>query len=118
MRHLVYLCLAGALGCNGTSDRPDLVWGRKGVREGDFVRPRACVIDRTDRLWVVDFTARVQAFDLDGHHAGLTFVTPDYRKGRPSGLGLDRDGNLVVCDSHYSSLRVYDAEGRERRVIH
>jgi len=65
----------------------------------------------------VDFTARVQAFDLDGRHLGVTFRTPDFRNGRPSGLGLTRGGDLIVCDSHYHCLRVYDATGTELRTI-
>src|SRR5262245_66590412 len=101
---LLPLFAALLVGCDGGPPRPDLVWGKKGVRDGDFVRPRACAIDKQDRLWVVDFTARVQGFDLDGKHLGLTWSTPDYRKGRPSGLGIDRDGHLIVCDSHYSCL--------------
>src|SRR4051794_16275872 len=111
---LVVLCLAG---CGGASSRPDLVWGKKGVQNGDFVRPRAAVIDKQDRLWVVDFTARVQAFDLDGKHLGITWSMPDYRKGRPSGLALDRDGNLIVADSHYHCFRIYDGDGKETRVV-
>ncbi len=113
----ICVCLIVAAVCDGGASRPDLVWGKKGVRDGDLVRPRACVIDGRDRLWVVDFTARVQVYDLDGRHQGLTFSTPDYRKGRPSGLGLSRDGDVIVCDSHYGCLRFYDAEGRERRTI-
>jgi DNA-binding beta-propeller fold protein YncE len=105
-----------AAGCS-RSDRPERVWGKRGVQAGDFVRPRAAVIDRQDRLWVVDFTARVQAFDLDGKHLGVTFRTPDFRNGRPSGLGLDRDGKLIVCDSHYHCLRIYAADGTELRTI-
>jgi DNA-binding beta-propeller fold protein YncE len=113
---LLMLLAVFALGCS-RSDRPERVWGKRGVQDGDFVRPRAAVIDREDRLWVVDFTARVQAFDLDGNHLGVTFRTPDFRNGRPSGLGLDRDGHLIVCDSHYHCLRVYTPDGTERRCI-
>ncbi|HJZ54234.1 MAG TPA: NHL repeat-containing protein [Gemmataceae bacterium] len=110
------LSLVLALGCS-RGERPERVWGKRGVQDGDFVRPRAAVIDREDRLWVVDFTARIQAFDLDGNHLGVTFRTPDFRNGRPSGLGLDRDGRLIVCDSHYHCLRVYTADGTELRCI-
>jgi DNA-binding beta-propeller fold protein YncE len=110
---LITLCLVGC----ARVDRPDAVWGTRGVLDGQFVRPRAAIIDRHDRLWVVDFTARVQAFDLDGTHLGVTFRTPDFRNGRPSGLGLTREGELIVCDSHYHCLRVYGDDGTERRVI-
>lgn len=107
----IALC-ALAAGC-GPSSKPDLVWGRRGVLNGDVVRPRAAVIDHEDRLWIVDFTARIQAWDLDGNYIGPTFTTPDYRNGRPSGLGLTRDGKLIVCDSHYSCIRIYEADGTE-----
>src|SRR5205823_4816373 len=70
---LLALLLAAA-GC-GRPGAPERVWGRKGVQDGDLVRPRAAAIDRRDRLWVVDFTARIQAFDLDGQYLGVTFTT-------------------------------------------
>jgi DNA-binding beta-propeller fold protein YncE len=96
----------------GNGSVPELVWGKKGVQDGDFARPRAIAIDaKTGHLFVVDFTARVQMYDLDGHHLGLTFQTPDFRNGRPSGLSIDRDGNLLVADSHYHCVRVYDHAG-------
>jgi DNA-binding beta-propeller fold protein YncE len=114
---LLPLALLPLTGCGGTVSHADLVWGKKGVRDGCFVRPRAAVIDRHDRLYIVDFTARIQAFDLDGKHLGVTWTTPDYRDGRPSGLGLDRDGNIIVADSHYNCFRIYSAEGKELKRI-
>jgi sugar lactone lactonase YvrE len=117
VRLSVAVVLAALAGCGGPSERPDLLWGTKGVRDGCLVRPRAAVIDHNDRLFIVDFTARVQAFDLDGNYLGLTWTTPDYRDGRPSGLSLDRDGNLVVADSHYHCFRTYDRDGKETRCV-
>ena len=108
------LILAALAGCSGDPARPDLVWGRKGVRDGDLARPRACAIGPDDRLYIVDFTARIQVYDLDGKHLGLTWTTPDYRKGRPSGLGIDREGNLMVADSHYCCVRIYSPGGANR----
>lgn len=93
--------------------KPDLVWGKRGQMPGDVVRPRAVAIDPHDRLFLVDFTARIQAYDLDGRHLGATWTTPDFRNGRPSGLGVDRDGNLIVCDSHYHTVRIYTADGTQ-----
>ncbi|HVK12088.1 MAG TPA: 6-bladed beta-propeller, partial [Gemmataceae bacterium] len=114
-RSMLLLPLAAALAGCGPSSKPDLVWGRSGVLNGDVKRPRAAVIDGDDRLWIVDFTARVQAYSLDGEYLGPTFTTPDFRNGRPSGLGVTNDGKLIVCDSHYHCIRVYDKDGTELR---
>jgi DNA-binding beta-propeller fold protein YncE len=111
---LLPLLLAG---CGGPSAEPERLWGRRGVQGGDVVKPRAVAIDAHDRLYIVDFTARIQVFDRDGTYLGRTWTTPDYRNGRPSGLSIDRDGNLLVSDSHYQCLRVYSPEGVELRRI-
>gem|GEM_PF-966493 len=104
------------LGC-GPSERPEHLWGKRGVRNGEIVRPRAAVIDRNDRLYIVDYTARIQAYDLDGKYLDATWTTPDYRNGRPSGLGIALDGSLIVCDSHYHCLRFYSPDGTELRKV-
>jgi DNA-binding beta-propeller fold protein YncE len=104
-------------GCGGPHAAPELVWGQRGTQPGDFVRPRAAAIDAQDRLYIVDFTARIQVFDRDGKFLNLCWTTPDYRNGRPSGLSIDRDGNLLVSDSHYHCLRIYSPEGKELRKI-
>ena len=46
-------------------------------------------------------------------HTPSTFTTPDFRNGRPSGLGVTNDGKLIVCDSHYHCIRIYDKDGTE-----
>jgi len=103
-------------GC-GPRAEPETVYGKHGVNGGEFVRPRAVAIDAQDRIYIVDFTARIQVFDRDGKYLGLSWTTPDYRNGRPSGLSIDRDGNLLVSDSHYHCLRVYSPEGIELKKI-
>ncbi len=117
----LFTCLlAGALGllafaAGGPRAEPEVVWGKRGVQNGDLVRPRAIAIDAQDRLYVVDFTARIQVYDRDGNYLGRTWTTPDYRNGRPSGLSIDQDGNLLVSDSHYHCFRVYSPDGTELR---
>lgn len=106
--------VALAIGRSGGS--AERVWGRRGVLDGEFVRPRAATI-AGDRLYIVDFTARVQSYSLDGEHTGTTYTTPDFRNGRPSGLGTDNDGNLLVADSHYHTLRIYSPEGQELKTF-
>jgi DNA-binding beta-propeller fold protein YncE len=117
IRCLLLLGFLSLAGCADSSSQPDLVWGHRGVRDGDLARPRAIAIDAQDRLYIVDFTARIQVYDRDGNYLGPTWNTPDYRKGRPSGLSIDRDGNLLVSDSHYNCFRVYSPEGALLRTF-
>src|SRR6516164_3612712 len=116
---LVLLGVAAALlaGCSGARSRPNLVWGKRGVQGGAVVKPRAIAIDPADRLYIVDWTARIQVFDRDGKFLGKSWTPPDYRNGRPSGLSVDFQGNVVVSDSHYHCVRVYSPEGELLRTI-
>src|SRR5436309_7617100 len=107
------LLIVVAAGCDRPSEQPQVVWGHMGFRPGDVVRPRAIAIDREDRLYLVDMTARIQAYDADGKYLNVTWRTPDFRNGRPSGLSIDRDGHLIVSDSHYHCFRIYGADGTE-----
>lgn len=118
---LAVLVVGGVVGfgmrSRSGSAAPELVWGTRGVVDGKFNRPRAAAMDANGRLYIVDFTARIQAFDRDGRHLGLTLTTPDFRNGRPSGLGIDREGRLMVADSHYHCVRIYDEIGTEVKKL-
>ena len=113
-RPFLMLVISAAIvaGC-GPSSQPDAIWGSWGTNDGKFSKPRAAAIDKNDRLFIVDYSARIQVFDLSGKYIGPTWTTPDYRNGRPSGLSLDRDGNILVSDSHYNCFRIYSPEGKE-----
>jgi DNA-binding beta-propeller fold protein YncE len=113
---VLVICLSAA-GCGGARGAPERVWGERGVRGGDLVKPRAIAIDEDDRLYLVDWTARIQAFNTDGKYLGKTWTPPDFRNGRPSGLSIHPDGNLIVSDSHYSWVRIYSPEGLLLRSI-
>jgi len=105
-------------GCDGPRAAPERVYGRRGAQDGDIIKPRAIAIDSQDRVYLVDYTARIQVYNRDGEYLNShTWTTPDYRNGRPSGLSIDKDGNLLVSDSHYSCLRIYTPEGRELRKL-
>src|ERR1700681_3623212 len=114
---LLALLLPAVAGCFADPAQPEVVWGKHGVQDGDLARPRAIAIDAHDRLYIVDFTARIQVYDRDGNYLGKTWSTPDYRNGRPSGLGIDREGGLVFSDSHYHCIRIYSPDGKELRVL-
>jgi hypothetical protein len=113
-RAVLALALLFAAGC-GPHDDAELVFGQRGTQPGDFARPRAVAIDAEDRIYIVDFTARIQVFDRNGKFLNLCWTTPDYRNGRPSGLSIDRDDNLIVSDSHYHCFRIYSHDGKELR---
>jgi DNA-binding beta-propeller fold protein YncE len=115
IKRFVWLLLLA--GCGGARTQPDLVWGQSGVRDGDVVKPRAIAIDKDDRLYLVDWTARIQRFDTDGKHQGATWKPPDFANGRPSGLSIHPDGNLIVSDSHYSCIRIYSPDGALLRTL-
>ncbi|MBM3996757.1 MAG: hypothetical protein FJ303_21775 [Planctomycetes bacterium] len=104
-------------GCGGQGGVPELVWGTRGVQDGELVRPRAIAIGPDDRLYIVDWTARIQSFDRNGKHLGITWTTPDFRNGRPSGLSVDPQGNVIVSDSHYHCVRVYSSAGKLLQTI-
>ncbi|QEG34891.1 NHL repeat-containing protein [Bythopirellula goksoeyrii] len=113
--HCFLILLGLAVGCVPHGDRseaPDLVWGLRGISSGRFQKPRAIAVDDADRLYIVDMTARIQVFDVDGTYLH-GWHTPESANGRPSGLTIDRQGRLLVADTHYYQMLVYDSEGNE-----
>ena len=100
----------------GTSDSPafgdlEVVWGQHGGRPGCFKKPRAIAISRQDELYIVDKSARIQVFDRDGNYL-RGWKTPEWYYGKPTGLSFDRDGNLMVADTHYYRVLFYTPSGQ------
>ena len=83
-----------SVGCvpTGQGPLPDLVWGRRGMSEGRFLKPRAITIDDEDRLYIVDTTGRIQVFDTDGNFIRF-WSTPETANGRPTGLAIQASRN-------------------------
>ena len=104
------LTLLAGLSAHDPRGRLDLVWGKHGVMDGYLQKPRAIAIDSQDRLYLVDMTARIQVFSLDGQflHA---WRTPSSVNGNPSGLSIGLDGSLFVADTHYFQTLVYSPSG-------
>jgi sugar lactone lactonase YvrE len=107
-------------GCKQENDgqigRLDKVWGRHGIGDGKFQKPRAMAIDGDDRVYVVDMTARIQVFTTDGQFQ-RSWTTPEHYAGRPTGLSIARDGNLLVADTHYFRVLFYTPEGELVRTM-
>ena len=95
-----------------SADRPpDKVWGQLGAGNGQFSKPRAIAIDAKDQLYIVDMTARIQVFDVDGNFI-RSWQTPEQTNGRPTGLTISSiDGNLLVADTHYNRILTYTPTG-------
>ena len=107
---LALLLLPGCDHDESSIGRVEAVWGRLGNTDGRFQTPRAIAIDRDDQLYIVDKTARIQVFKTDGTFL-RSWSTPDHAHGKPTGLSFDRDGNLMVADTHYFQVLVYSPQG-------
>jgi DNA-binding beta-propeller fold protein YncE len=110
---LVAMVTAATGGCTAeaTAERqPEKVWGRLGAGKGQFSKPRAMAIDAADQLYIVDMTARIQVFDVEGNFI-RGWQTPEHTNGRPTGMTIAPDGNLLVADTHYYRVLTYTPYG-------
>ncbi|TWU56213.1 NHL repeat protein [Rubripirellula reticaptiva] len=114
------ISLAGTSGCVPVtdSDVPDLVWGRRGLSSGRFLKPRAITIDDADQLYIVDTTGRIQVFDTDGNFLRF-WETPKTANGRPTGMSFQPasaspsgQSRLLVADTHYYRMLAYTPDGK------
>jgi DNA-binding beta-propeller fold protein YncE len=92
------------------------------VIESGMVEPGSMAIDKENRLLYVSDVAldQVLVYDADsfkllrkigttGHNHELT--TPgDFAK--PTGVAVDADGNLYVCDTMNNRIEIFDADGK------
>ncbi len=88
-----------------------VIIGRRGTAPGEFNKPRSVVVDRRDNLYVVDMTGRVQKFSPDGVFL-LSWQMPETDLGKAKGLGLDKDGNIIVVEPHYQRLNHFTPQGK------
>ncbi len=108
---MAFSCVLGCVRRQDSDGELQAVWGRRGISNGRLQKPRAIAIDRHDQLFVVDMTGRIQVFSEDGQFL-RGWRTPDSKNGKPCGLGFDRDGHLLVADTHYFRVLTYSSEGR------
>ncbi len=101
-----------AAGCDLAGPRePEVVWGIHGRKPGWIHKPRVAAFDADDHLYMADLTDRIQVFDRDGKFL-RAWSTPDFNVDGPSGLTVDRHGRLLVADTHFYRVLVYDREGK------
>jgi sugar lactone lactonase YvrE len=114
--YLLVVLLAGCEEDGNTMGHLEAVWGRRGISDGRFQKPRAMAIDAQDRIYVVDMTARIQVFDSDGRFL-RGWQTPDHQFGKPTGLSVTRDGRILVADTHYYRVLVYSPQGELLKIL-
>src|SRR5256885_15999350 len=64
-----------------------------------------------DNLFVVDMTGRVQKFSPEGKFL-LSWQMPQTDLGKPKGMCLDHDGNVIVLEPHYQRVNHFSPEGK------
>ncbi len=102
--------LASGCGLGGPSE-PEVVWGIHGRKPGWIHKPRVAAFDAQDRLYIADLTDRIQVFDRDGKFL-KSWKMPAFNVDGPSGLTVDRHGRLLVADTHFYRVLVYDRDGK------
>jgi sugar lactone lactonase YvrE/ABC-type Fe3+ transport system permease subunit len=111
---IVLLPLALMLSACDRPPPPLAIYAEPGGQPGQLSTPRALAYaEADDRLYTIDRTARIQAFDA-GTGAFVTgWTTPEQRYGRPTGVSVDAAGNVWVPDTHYNRVIVYRPDGSE-----
>lgn len=110
------LLLAGCGHDGPVTGQLDKVWGRRGISDGRFQKPRAMAIDDQGDIYTVDMTARIQVFNTDGKFL-RGWSTPTHEFGRPTGLSVDNQGRLLVADTHYYRVLIYTPDGKLDQII-
>ncbi len=86
-------------------------FGRPGNLDGRFDYPRAITIDAAnERVFVVDKSARIQRFSLDGTFE-LSWRMPRFENGKPTGVSMAPDGRVVVADTHEHRIAIFSPDG-------
>ena len=113
---LAFLTTTGLItGCNSNANgdggafRVKKIYGRRGLSDGRVMKPRAIDI-ANEQVFLVDMTGRIQVFTEEGEFV-RSWKMPKTKQGRPTGLSVDNDGNLMVCDTHYYRIMFYTPQG-------
>ena len=111
-RNVVLLALALlSPGCvPGKGSNPEAVWGIVGTRDGWLLKPRVAAFDSQDRLYIADLTDRIQVFDRDGQFL-KAWRLPGLNVDGPSGITIDAEGRVMVADTHFYRILIYDSDG-------
>ncbi|HEY0080099.1 MAG TPA: 6-bladed beta-propeller [Pyrinomonadaceae bacterium] len=96
-------------------------WGAFGSHPGEFNRTKVVHVDLPrDIVYVNDWNnARVQKFDLNGKYLGEFGNTgaQETRVTGPSGLAVDKEGNVYVSSWYNNVVQKFDRNGKFQMTI-
>jgi DNA-binding beta-propeller fold protein YncE len=73
--------------------------------------PRDLAVGGTGEVYALDTAGRVLRFDASGT-LQATWNMPESERGMPEGIWVLLDGRIVVADTHYHQVVVFDPDGR------
>ncbi|MDP6080488.1 MAG: SMP-30/gluconolactonase/LRE family protein, partial [Arenicellales bacterium] len=90
-------------------------WGSYGSANGQFSSPWGITVDKDDNVWVVDsLNHRIQKFDTDGTHLGVTvgsLGSGTSQFNQPKGIASDASGNIYVADYLNHRIQKFASDG-------
>ena len=116
----VFIYLLTLTSCSRDPNSPSLdsrlfshaeIIGTRGTGLGQLTKPRSLALDRSDSLYVVDMTGRVQKFSPRGEVLS-SWRMPETDLGKPKGMCRDANGNIVIVEPHYQRVNHFAPEGR------
>ena len=78
--------------------------------------PRSVAVTAKDEVILLDNGGRVLVFDEKGELL-RQWTMPEYDIGRPEGVVALRDGRIVVCDTHYHRVVIFEEDGKVERMF-
>ena len=82
----------------------------RGTGPGEVNKPRSITVGGDNNVYVVDMTGRVQKLSSTGKIL-KSWQMEKTDLGRPKGLGMDREGNIMVNEPHYSKVNHFTTNG-------
>ena len=85
--------------------------------EGKMVpAPRSVAVGQDGEVIVLDTAGRVIVFDERGRMLRSWYM-PEYETGKPEGVCVLADGRIVVSDTHYHRVVIFDRDGNVLKVF-
>lgn len=77
-----------------------------------FAQPRAVGVSEKGDFYIIDRSGKIFVFDKDKKYL-FDFTLPDFEKGTPTGIGFDNYGNILIPDTHYNRILIFNPQGKE-----